>query len=145
MWLGGIFCLCSSADSWCWNCIWTMHWTWLFASLPDFFKTRVRLLCDSNAGDFDAWVSLINAAEGKSAVSGILVFYLIYFHTLLLLLFFSSCDVPWPHTEIDRLMCFLWVLSMFLNAVPMYVTNIHLVSDDNVLSGWHRSYKLGIP
>lgn len=145
MWLGGIFCLCSSANSWYWNCIWTMHWTWLFAYLPDFFKTRVRLLCDSNMGDFDAWVSLINAADGTSAVSGIFLSVLFnYFHTLLLPLFFSSCD-PWPHTEIDWLMCFRWVLSMVLNAAPMYVTNIHLASDDNDLSGWHRRHKLGVP
>jgi hypothetical protein len=44
-------------------------------------------------GDFDAWVSLINAADGTSAVSGIFLSVLFnYFHTLLLPLFFSSCD-----------------------------------------------------
>lgn len=145
MWLGGIFCLCSSTDSWYWNCIWTMHWTWLSASIPDFFKTRVQLLCESNTRDFDAWVSLINAAEGTSAVSGIFLSVLFNFHALLLPLFFSSCVVPWAHTEIDRLMCFLWVLSMVLNAVPIHITNVHLVSDDNFFSGWHRSYELGIP
>ncbi|CAL4998355.1 unnamed protein product [Urochloa decumbens] len=33
----------------------------------DVFQNRVRLLCDRNMVDFDAWVSLISAAEGTSA------------------------------------------------------------------------------
>ncbi|KAJ1268167.1 hypothetical protein BS78_07G116000 [Paspalum vaginatum] len=37
------------------------------SSQLDVFKSRVRLLCDSNTGDFDAWVSLIGSAEGTSA------------------------------------------------------------------------------
>ncbi|CAD6265571.1 unnamed protein product [Miscanthus lutarioriparius] len=52
------------------------------SSQLDFFKTRVRLLCDSNTGDFDAWVSLINAAEGTSA-DDIEVISLVY-HSFLL-------------------------------------------------------------
>ncbi|WVZ93205.1 hypothetical protein U9M48_039203, partial [Paspalum notatum var. saurae] len=37
------------------------------SSQLDVFKSRVRSLCDSNTGDFDAWVSLIGSAEGTSA------------------------------------------------------------------------------
>ncbi|XP_020402298.1 uncharacterized protein [Zea mays] len=48
----------------------------------DFFKTRVQLLCESNTRDFDAWVSLINAAEGTSA-DDIEVMSLVYHNFLL--------------------------------------------------------------
>ncbi|KAL6646426.1 hypothetical protein ACP70R_018034 [Stipagrostis hirtigluma subsp. patula] len=37
------------------------------SSQLDAFKSRIRLLCDTNKGDFDAWVSLINSVEATSA------------------------------------------------------------------------------
>jgi hypothetical protein len=37
-------------------------------TVPDVFKNKIRLLCNKT-GNFDAWVSLISAAEGTSAVS----------------------------------------------------------------------------
>jgi len=43
----------------------------MFDSVPDVFKNRIRLLHDRNTHGFDAWVSLISAAEGMPAVSGI--------------------------------------------------------------------------
>ncbi|XP_062196318.1 pre-mRNA-processing factor 39-2 isoform X2 [Phragmites australis] len=48
----------------------------------DVFKNKVWLLCDSNTTDFDAWVSLINAAEETSS-DDIDVISLVY-HSFLL-------------------------------------------------------------
>nr|CAB3480820.1 unnamed protein product [Digitaria exilis] len=50
---------------------------YLYDSIPDIFRNRVQLLHDRSTTDFDAWVSLISAAEGALAddIEGISLVY----------------------------------------------------------------------